>query len=150
MAITPGFEPPQRAEAVRLLALHDGQAARAYEVVRQQFAVLQARSQLLLTLATITLTITGFSGPQIARSGLFARGAMALGLALVLAAVLVLLSGLRVKWLSQFDAGSHEANLTEAIAYRDRKTRRFQAEIVLLGLGIAAYVAAVIAYLLAA
>lgn len=143
-------EAAQQAEARRLLALHHGEAARAYDVVRQQFAVLQTRSQLLLTLATITLTITGFSGPQIARSGEFARLAMAGGLALVLAAVLVLLSGLRVRWLSQFDAGSDEATLAEAIAYRDRKTARFTAEIALLAAGIAAYVAAVIAYLLAA
>jgi len=142
-------EATQQAEARRLLALHHGDAARTYDVVRTQFLVLQQRSQLLLTLATITLTITGFSGPAMVRSGAFARIAMCVGLALVLAAVLVLLAGLRVKWLSQFDAGSDEATLAEAIAYRDRKTLQFQAEIVLLGLGITAYVSAVIAYLLA-
>lgn len=139
----------QVAEARRLLALHKDDAARTYDVVRTQFLVLQQRSQLLLTLATITLTITGFSGPKMVQSGGFTRIAMCLGLALVLAAVLVLLSGLRVKWLSQFDAGTAEATLAEAIAYRDLKTGRFQAEIVLLGLGIAAYVSAIIAYLLA-
>ncbi len=137
-----------RAEAERLLALHGGDAARAFDVVRQQFAVLQGRSQLLLTLATITLTITGFSGPKMVQSGTFTRWAMSVGLALVLAAVLILLTGLRVKWLSQFDAGSPAATLAEAIAYRDRKTTRFQAEITLLAAGIAAYVSAVIAYLL--
>ncbi len=84
------------------------------------------------------------------QSGAFARWGMAVGLALVLGAVLLLLSGLRVKWLSQFDAGSPEATLAEAIAYRDMKTRHFQAEIALLAGGIAAYVAAVIAYLLVA
>jgi len=140
-------EPAQIAEARRLLELHHGDAARTYDVVRQQFLVLQQRSQLLLTLATITLTITGFSGPKMVQSGLFVRWAMAIGLALVLASVLVLLSGLRVKWLSQFDAGGAEATLAEAIAYRDRKTLQFQAEIALLGIGIACYVAAVIAYL---
>jgi hypothetical protein len=140
----------QQAEAGRLLALHKGDEARTYDVVRQQFMVLQQRSQLLLTLATITLTITGFSGPKMVQSGDFARWAMAIGLALVLGAVLLLLSGLRVKWLSQFDAGSPEATLAEAIAYRDMKTGRFQAEIALLAAGIAAYVAAVIAYLLVA
>lgn len=140
----------QVAEARRLLALHKDDAARTYDVVRTQFLVLQQRSQLLLTLATITLTITGFSGPKMVQSGDFTRIAMCLGLALVLAAVLVLLSGLRVKWLSQFDAGTAEATLAEAIAYRDRKTLQFQAEIVLLGLGIASYVAAVIGYLAAA
>jgi hypothetical protein len=140
----------QRAEADRLLALHGGDAARSYDVVRQQFMVLQQRSQLLLTLATITLTITGFSGPKMVQSGAFARWSMSIGLALVLGAVLLLLSGLRVKWLSQFDAGSPAATLAEAIAYRDRKTERFQAEIALLAAGIAAYVSAVIAYLISA
>ena len=140
-------EPTQLAEARRLLELHRGDAARTYDVVRQQFLVLQQRGQLLLTLATITLTITGFSGPAMARSGTFARVAMSIGLALVLSAVLVLLGGLRVKWLSQFEAGSAEATLAEAIAYRDRKTAHFQAEIALLAAGLASYVAAVIAYL---
>ena len=116
---------------------------------RSASLVLQQRSQLLLTLATITLTITGFSGPKMVQSGGFTRWAMVIGLALVLASILVLLAGLRVKWLSQFDGGSAEATLAEAIAYRDRKTVQFQAEILLLGLGIAAYVSAVIAYLLA-
>lgn len=141
-------DPPQSAEARRLLALY-GDAARAHDVVRQQFMVLQTRSQLLLTLATITLTITGFSGPKMAESGPLARWGMVAGLALVLLAVLLLLTGLRVKWLSQFDAGSPEATLAEAIAYRDRKTLRFQTEIALLGAGVASYVGAVIAYLLA-
>ncbi|MBN8526942.1 MAG: hypothetical protein J0M02_16535 [Planctomycetes bacterium] len=138
----------QHAEAQRLLDLHKGDAARTYDVVRQQFMVLQQRSQLLLTLATITLTITGFSGPKMAESGAIARWGMAIGLALVLGALILLLSGLRVKWLSQFDAGSPEATLAEAIAYRDRKTAHFQAEIALLAAGISSYVAAVVAYLL--
>ena len=145
----PGPDQTQLAEARRLLALHKDDAARTYDVVRTQFLVLQQRSQLLLTLATITLTITGFSGPKMVQSGGFTRWAMVVGLALVLASILVLLTGLRVKWLSQFDAGTPEATLAEAIAYRDRKTVQFQAEIVLLGLGIACYVSAVIAYLAA-
>lgn len=143
-------EPGQLAEARRLLELHHGDAARTYDVVRQQFLVLQQRSQLLLTLATITLTITGFSGPKMVQSGAFVRWAMAVGLALVLVSVLILLGGLRVKWLSQFDAGGPEATLAEAIAYRDRKTVHFQAEIALLAAGIASYVTAVIAYLMVA
>ena len=141
-------EPAQLAEARRLLDVHHGDAARTYDVVRQQFLVLQQRSQLLLTLATITLTITGFSGPKMVQSGGFTRWGMAVGLTLVLASMLVLLGGLRVKWLSQFDAGSPEATLAEAIAYRDRKTTHFQAEIALLAAGLACYVAAIIAYLL--
>lgn len=147
----PSAPAPERlAEAARLLALHRGDAAQAFAAVSQQFQVLQGRSQVLLTLATLTLTITGFSGPAMVKSGAFARGAMVAGLACVLAAVLVLLTGLQIRWISQFDAGTPEATLAEALAWRDRKTARFRVELVLLGLGLASYVAAVIAYLLAA
>src|SRR4051812_31485428 len=93
-----------RDEAARLLALHGGadRLASCLEVISRQFATIQSRTQLLLTLATITLTITGFSGPRIAESGEFARYSLVAGLGFVLLAVAVLLSTLRIRWLTQF------------------------------------------------
>ena len=53
----PSAPAPERlAEAARLLALHRGDAAQAFAAVSQQFQVLQGRSQVLLTLATLTLS----------------------------------------------------------------------------------------------
>ena len=80
--------PDPHAEAERLLAVHGSDGlAKVQGILSQQFQVLQSRSQLLLTLATITLTITGFSGPRIADSNPFGGPLMAIGLCFVLLAV---------------------------------------------------------------
>ena len=132
-------------EARRRLALYDGDLARCLDVLTAQFGVLQTRSQLLLTLATITLTITGFSGPRIAASGPFARWALVVGLAVVLVSVILILFGsLRIRWITQLVGD--ESELAGAIAWRDRKTRFYRWQLTILVVGLAAYVAAVIAY----
>ncbi len=110
--------------------------------------VLQSRSQLLLTLATIVLTITGFSGPRIAASGVFARSAMAVGLLLTLIAVLMLLLNLRIRWLTQFQGTDPQQVLSDIIAYREGKRRAYLWIITMLMAGLASYVAAVIAFLI--
>lgn len=148
--------PPERmtdplTEARRLLACYpDSKDAlgRAMERVTWQFNTIQARSQLLLTLATITLTITGFSGPKIAESSLLARWGLGLGLTLVLGSVLLLLSNLRIRWLSQFLTGDDEADLANMIRHRNAKTKWYRIQISLLGAGLTAYVGAIIVYLL--
>lgn len=127
----------------------EGTFGRALETVRSQFNVIQSRTQLLLTLCTITLTITGFSGPRIAESSLLARVALGIGLALTLAATVVLLCTLRIRWLTTFIAGGPADSLAMAIAYRNDKTRWYTLELVLLLLGLAAYVGAVLAFLAA-
>ncbi len=139
---------PHRAEAAALLALYQGNAAAAVHHVVGQFAVIQSRAQLLLTLSTLTLTITGFSGPNIAASNMLSRWMLAIGLVMVLSGVLLLLRGLDVNWLSRRLPGVEPVEaLAEAIAYRDRKTDRLRLQLLLIGSGLAAYVGAVVAYL---
>ncbi len=142
---------PPEEEARRLLALYGNAPdalARALDTVSRHFNVIQTRSQLLLTLGTVTLTITGFSGPNIARSGAFARASVCAGLALVLLAVLVLLGTLRIRWLTMFLGDDPLATLRDAIRYRNHKTAIFAVEMVLLMLGLLCYVGAVVSYLL--
>lgn len=134
-------------EAAAILAMYQGDLAKALDVLARQFTVMQTRSQLLLTLATITLTITGFSGPRIAASGLAARWCMGLGLVLVLAGVLVLLVGLRIRWSTQFAGCDPQSVVTHALRYRNAKMRGYLGQMALIGAGIAFYVASVIAYL---
>ena len=135
-------------EAARLLALHDGKLAPCLATLSTQFTVIQTRSQLLLTLATITLTITGFSGPKIAASGLLARGLLACGLVVVLAGVVMLLLSLKIHWLPQFIDGDPISSLERMITYRNRKTALYTAELTVMVVGLACYVAAVVAYLI--
>jgi hypothetical protein len=139
-------------EAEHLLTIYGGpeHLPRCLEVVRQQFTVIQARSQLLLTLSTLALTITGFSGPKIAQTNDFARFSMALGIVFVLAATLLLLIGsLRIRWITQFEERDPHEILTRVIAYRDQKTHLYSWELALLGIGLTSYVASVVTYLLA-
>ena len=142
--------PEARVEAERLISLHGPDHLPALQaVLSQQFQVLQARSQLLLTLATITLTITGFSGPRIAGSHPLTGPLMAIGLSFVLLAVAMILFGtLRIRWVTQFiDPDDATACVARIITYRNRKTKLYIVELGCLVLGLAGYVSAVITYL---
>lgn len=149
--------PPEHPESVhhsesRHLLTIGGGLKGAHDMVTQQFNVLQTRAQLLLTVATLALTITGFSGPRIAAAGPFQRYAMAAGLVFVLASMLLILGGsLRIKWVTQFrtpPGGDDAALLAQIVCHRDRKTRLFFAELCLLLTGLTLYIAAVVAYFL--
>ena len=138
-------------EAARLLGLFSGEGklGEAIEFMRHHFDVIQARSQLLLTLARLALTITGFSGPKIAQTNLFARYSMAIGIVFVLSAVVILLlGGLRIRWTTQFLGDNPHETLVRIIRYRNHKTRLYFIELGLLVIGLSAYVASVVTYLL--
>ena len=144
--------PDPEDEARELLALHGGgrdALARAVELLSRQFLVIQNRSQLLLTLATITLTITGFSGPKMAESGVLARIGLVAGLIFVLLAVVLLLANLRIRWLTHFIGPDPQRSLVAALRYRNAKTRWYLAQIVLLMIGLGCYVGAIVAYVAA-
>ena len=137
-----------RDEARHLLRI-TGSLKPAMDVLMTQFNVLQTRAQLLLSLATLTLTITGFSGPRIASAGPFSRYALMVGLVMVLISVLLILcNGLRVRWVTQFRGQSDEDLMVAIIGYRDVKTRSFIWQIATLGVGLTAYVAGVTSYFL--
>jgi hypothetical protein len=142
--------PTPETEAAHLLRQQGGPAhvADCIKLISTQFVVMQTRSHLLLTLATIILTITGFSGPKIASSGLFARTSMAIGLVLVLAAVVILLRTMRIRWLTKFIDTDPQALLVAIITYRNQKTVLYQVYLVLITVGLTCYVMAVIAYLI--
>ena len=149
--IRPQKEVTAEEEADNLLHVYGGgtDLSKCLDVIRHQFDVIQARSQLLLTLATLALTITGFSGPKIAQTNAFARYTIAMGISFVLAAVIVLLTGgLRIRWITQFKEDEPHKILSDIIRYRNRKTRLYMWELSLLVIGLAGYVASVITFLM--
>lgn len=122
---------------------------KSMEFLRHHFNVIQARSQLLLTISTLALTITGFSGPKIAQTNDFARYSMAFGIAFVLAGmVFLLLGGLRIRWTTQLFEDTPEQTLIRIIEHRNSKTRYYFLQLTLLVVGLSAYVASVITYLM--
>ncbi len=138
-------------EARNILAMMGGPESlgRSMEFLRHHFDVIQGRSQLLLTLSTLVLTITGFSGPKIAQTNDFARYSLAFGIVFVLAGMIILLlGGLRIRWTTQFDEETPELTISRIIRYRNGKTKLYFVELALLVIGLAAYVAAVVTYLM--
>lgn len=136
-------------EARHLLELFGGVQADCIRFLHDQFNVIQARGQFLLSLGTLTLTITGFSGPKIAQTNLFSRYSIAVGITLVLVSMMVLLLGSnRIRWVSQARAATPEATLVAIIRYRHQKTQFYLIELYLLVAGLSLYVASVVSFLI--
>lgn len=132
-----------RAEAERLIDFV-GTPQRAFEILEKQLSVLVIRSQVLLSLCGICITVTGFSGRQIASTGQAARILVVAGLLTVLAAASVVVSGVfRVTWLTQEIVEDERATIEACIGLRDRKTRSLKVGLVLFLVGFALYVSAV-------
>ena len=145
------FHPTAEDEARDLLRVQGGteKLAACLQIVSGQLQVMQSRTQTMLGLATLCITVTGFSGPRIAASNLFSRVTMAAGLGLTLLAVLLLLENLRVQWVTEYREPDPQARLAAVIGDRNVRTRRFLGQIAVLGLGLACYVGSVVGYLVA-
>lgn len=137
------------AEAAYLLEIFEGSQAACLRFLHDQFNVIQARAQFLLSLGTLTLTITGFSGPKIAETNLFSRYSIAIGITLVLISMMVLLLGTnRIRWVTQARSADQVSTIAAIIRYRRHKTQLYVVELYLLVAGLTCYVASVISFLL--
>ncbi len=119
-----------------------------YGILRDAFSTLQNRSHVLLSLVTICLTITGFSGPSIAASGMYPKAAIIVGLCLVLSARGGLLVGaFDLQWITRYGEGSSDKTLIRILERRNRRTRTYRMATLLLVLGLSSYVASVVIYM---
>lgn len=131
-------------EARAILGLADGKLAAAFDHVERQHAVLIVRTQVLLSLCGIVITVTGFSGRVIAATNEWARGAVMLGLFTVLLAAAVAMAGvMRLSWLTQVVTADAHETLTRCLVLRERKTRRLELAIVLFVAGFSLYCVAI-------
>jgi hypothetical protein len=131
-----------------LKEVHGDDYGRLFGVVKESFALLQTRSQMLLGLATICLTITGFSGPRMAQSNPFSRFFIGFGLVFVLAAVTAIVAGpLRFRWVTAWRADTLDETLIANIRRRDVKTCWYRIATFLLLTGLTGYLLSLIFYL---
>lgn len=131
-----------------LKEIHGDDYGKLFGAVKESFALLQTRSQMLLGLATICLTITGFSGPRMAQSNAFSRFFIGFGLSFVLAAVVATVAGpLRFQWITAWKAGSLDETLIENIRRRDSKTCLYRVATFLLLIGLSGYLLSLIFFL---
>lgn len=137
-------------EAKEILALAGGDRLKAFELVEKQLAVLVLRTQVMLSLSGIVITVTGFSGRNIAETSELARTTVVAGLFVVLAAAAVAVGGvLRLRWLTQELGGETLAMLERLLVIRDRKSRFLSAALALFVTGFSLYCFAVAQLLLA-
>jgi hypothetical protein len=137
-------------EAQRILELCGGNTLKAFEMVHSQMGVLVLRTQVMLSLSGIVITVTGFSGRAIAETSELARGSVVIGLCLVLLAAAVGVGGvLRLKWLTQALTDDPLETIVRGIAIRDRKSKFLAVALGLFVLGFALYCLAVAQLLVA-
>ncbi len=131
-------------EARRILALCGGDALRAFEMVQSQLGVLVLRTQVMLSLSGIVITVTGFSGKAIAQTSAAARYSIVAGLFVVLAAAAVAVGGvLRLRWLTQTLRDDPLEMIQDALEIRDQKARYLSAALALFVCGFGLYCLAI-------
>ena len=143
--------PGAREEAAKILTLADGDRLKAFDVVERQLAVLVLRTQVMLSLSGIVITVTGFSGRAIAQTSALARDCIAAGILVVLAAAAAAIGGVfRIAWLTQSLDEDPLQMLVNAIGLRDRKARYLRLSLLLFVVGFSLYCIAIAQLLLAA
>ncbi len=138
-------------EADRILQLVGGDALRAFETVERQLGVLVLRTQVMLSLSGIVITVTGFSGRAIAETSQLARVSIASGILVVLASAAVAIAGvLRLTWMTRSIEADVRTTLINGLGIRDAKGRYLQAALGLFVVGFALYCFAIAQLLMAA
>ena len=139
-----------REEAERILNLSRGDALKAYEMVERQLSVLVLRTQVMLSLSGIVITVTGFSGRAIAQTSNLARWSIASGILVVLASAASAIWGvLRLEWLTHTIDADPVAMLTRGIEMRNSKSRFLRVALVLFICGFSLYCFAIAQLLIA-
>ena len=91
-----------REEARRLHALFAAQPAQLVQFLSGQIATVKTYAQILVGLCGLTVTVTGFSGAHMIRSGSLAAGLMVAGIALVMIGLIVCIRTITaLRWVSQ-------------------------------------------------
>jgi hypothetical protein len=122
--------------------------SKLFAVLKDSFSLLQTRAQMLLGLATICLTITGFSGPRMAASNVWSRFFIGFGLCFVLFSVMALVLGpLRLRWMTAWKVGDIEQTLLLHLRQRNLRTGFYRVAMVLLLVGLAGYLLSLVFYL---
>jgi hypothetical protein len=138
-------------EVAHLIELYDGKGPAIMARIENQLMVLASRAQTLLSLAGITITVTGFSGANIAKSSKLASLCIVAGLVLVLLSAAMTIGGiLRVEWTTRVPKGSLDNAIRSALRTRDQKTLAYSRALKVLIIGLSLYVASVVLLLVGA
>lgn len=136
--------PAHRDEVARILALTRSDPEHAFNLVERQLSVLVLRTQVMLSLSGIVITVTGFSGRAIAQTNELARLLVSAGIVIVLAAAVTAIGGvLRLRWLTQELRDDISDTLGRMLEIRDTKSRFLSVALVLFIVGFSCYCIAI-------
>ncbi|MDQ8194185.1 hypothetical protein QEH59_07100 [Coraliomargarita sp. SDUM461004] len=127
-------------EAATILELCQGDLMAALKVAESQLNIVYTRAQVLMSLAGMVVTVTGFSGRLIAGSSFAAQCFLIAGLLLSLcSAAWVFRRVMRVQWITTLASEDKEHALEKAIYRRNRKTTAYTIGGTLLFIGLLLY-----------
>jgi len=131
-------------EAKRLNQLFADQPIQLVQYLSHQIATVKTYAQVLIGLCGLTITVTGFSGAHMIRSGSAAATLMVAGIGLVVIGLVTCIRTItRLHWVSQ-DLGEDLAATTVVVLQRrDRQQRAVSIAAVFVAGGLGCYLAAV-------
>lgn len=137
-------EPKIREEARRLHQLFANDPAHFIQYLSNQIATVKTYAQILVGLCGLTVTVTGFSGAHMIRSGSLSAGLMVAGIALVLGGLMMCLQTITgLRWVSQELRDDLIETAVVVIRRRNRKQRLLSIAAVFVAGGLVCYLAAV-------
>ncbi len=133
-----------RDEARRLHQLFADSPAQLVQYLSNQIATVKTYAQILVGLCGLTVTVTGFSGAHMIRSGSTSAGLMVAGIALVLIGLLLCLQTITgLRWVSQELRDDLIETAVVVIHRRNRKQRTLTIAAVFVAGGLFCYLGAV-------
>jgi hypothetical protein len=133
-----------REEARRLHQLFADQPAQLVQYLSHQIATVKTYAQILVGLCGLTITVTGFSGAHMIRSGSLAAVLMVSGIGLVMIGLIVCIRTITVlRWVSQDLEDDLIATAARVIERRNRQQRTVSIAALFVAGGLACYLAAV-------
>jgi len=134
------ISPEIKAEAQTILELCNGDLMAALKVAEQQLNVVYTRAQVLMSLAGMVVTVTGFSGRLIAGSSALAQIFLVAGLFVSLSsAAWVFRRVMRVRWVTSLASENKDQALANALLRRNQKTAAYTIGGTLLFIGLLLY-----------
>ena len=137
-------------EVKNLLNPVNSDLMRASECIEKQLNTIYTRAQVLLSLAGMTVTVTGFSGRIIADTNTASQFFIIAGLTVIICSVIYIFNSvMSIKWVtSALDPDKPEETIKLLINRRNAKTSAYTLGGRILCLGLALYATAVAIMLL--
>ena len=131
-------------ETKEIMDYFQGNKVEIYKMFENQFQVLYQRSQTLISLAGIVITVTGFSGRVIAQTSFLSRIFIVLGLFFVLLSGMLGIWGIiRIRFISQWYESDTYSFVFHLLENRNRKALYFIYSMAALIFGFTLYVASI-------